>query len=201
MSARKQYFAAGAVFLSMMLMLTIGLSDRAVGQVPLNPATLTKYLDPLPIPGVMPETAPNYYEIGMWEVTQQLHSLLPPTRVWGYGISQATASYPAATIEARRGVPVDIRWTNNLPATHLLDYAVDHTLHMAHWMAGVPTVVHLHGGEVEPQSDGGPDSWFTQGFAETGPTWSKEVYTYANEQLPATLWYHDHVLGITRLNV
>ena len=28
-----------------------------------------------------------------------------------------------------------------------------------------------------------------------------EVYTYENDQEAATLWYHDHALGITRLNV
>ena len=27
------------------------------------------------------------------------------------------------------------------------------------------------------------------------------VYTYDNDQQAATLWYHDHALGITRLNV
>ena len=28
-----------------------------------------------------------------------------------------------------------------------------------------------------------------------------DVYEYPNNQEPATLWYHDHALGITRLNV
>jgi FtsP/CotA-like multicopper oxidase with cupredoxin domain len=190
-----------SVRFSLLLVLIAAFSVAASAQVPLDPLTLTKYVDPLPIPGTMPQAAPNHYEIGMWEVTQQLHSELPPTTVWGYGVSQATASYPAATIEAVRGVPVTVNWVNNLPMTHLLDYAIDTTLHMAEWTSGVPTVVHLHGGEVEPQSDGGPDAWFTQGFAETGPGWYKTTYEYANDQLPTTLWYHDHVLGITRLNV
>ena len=177
------------------------LAGSTAAQPPLDPLTLTKYTDPLPIPGIMPAAGPNHYEIGMYEVQQQLHTQLPPTTVWGYGASAATASYPAATIEAQRGVPVTVRWTNDLPMTHLLEYAIDPTLHMAHWTSGVPAVVHLHGGEVEPQSDGGPDAWFTQGYSETGPGWYKEVLTYANEQLPTTLWYHDHVLGLTRLNV
>lgn len=179
-------------------------------QLPLNPLVLTKYLDPLPVPGTMPAAGPNYYEIGAYQVQQQLHSQLPPTTVWGYGTSQATAGYPAATIEAQCGVPLDIKWTNNLPQDHLLGYAIDYTLHMAgwhmgmptgEWTAGVPLVTHVHGAEVEPQSDGGPNAWFTQGFAEKGSTWAKETYHYANDQLPATIWYHDHALGITRLNV
>lgn len=181
--------------------LIAGVVVDAVAQVPLDPLSLTKYVDPLPIPGAMPSAGGNHYEIGMYQVTQQLHSQLPPTTVWGYGTSAATASYPAATIEAQRGVPITVRWTNHLPMNHLLDYAIDTTLHMAHWYHGVPTSVHLHGGEVEPGSDGGPDSWFTQGFMETGPGWTQEVLNYPNQQLPTTLWYHDHVLGLTRLNV
>ncbi|HSC77425.1 MAG TPA: multicopper oxidase domain-containing protein, partial [Candidatus Acidoferrales bacterium] len=43
--------------------------------------------------------------------------------------------------------------------------------------------------------------WFTPGFALTGFGWTKETYVYDNDQRAATLWYHDHALGITRLNV
>jgi len=190
--------------------LLAALAAPATAQLPLNPLTLTKYMDPLPIPGPMPMAGPNYYEIGAYQVQQQLHSQLPPTTVWGYGTSQATASYPAATIEAQCGVPLDILWTNHLPNEHLLGYAIDYTLHMVgyhmgmptgEWTAGIPIVTHVHGAEVEPQSDGGPDAWFTQGWAEKGKGWTKQTYHYANDQLPATIWYHDHALGITRLNV
>ena len=31
----------------------------------LVPSTLTKFIDPLPIPGVMPQLTPNYYELTM----------------------------------------------------------------------------------------------------------------------------------------
>ncbi|HXJ68353.1 MAG TPA: multicopper oxidase domain-containing protein [Verrucomicrobiae bacterium] len=175
-------------------------STRASADV-LDPTTLTKYMDALPIPGPMPMAGPNYYEIGAWQIQQRLHAQLPLTTVWGYGSTQATASYPAATIEARRGVPIDIHWTNHLPMTHLLSYAIDPTLMKAYTTTGVPMTVHVHGNEVEPQSDGGPFTWFTPGFAEKGPDWKHEVYHYANNQLPATLWYHDHAFGFTRHNV
>ncbi len=66
---------------------------------------------------------------------------------------------------------------------------------------GIPTVVHLHGGHTESASDGLPEQWFTQNFAVKGPTFVKENYYYENTQEAATLWYHDHALGITRLNV
>jgi FtsP/CotA-like multicopper oxidase with cupredoxin domain len=190
-----------AILLAALTLVTALAATAFAAGVPMDPDGLVKYLDPLPIPGAMPAVADNYYEIGMFPIEQQLHSQLPPTRLWGYGTSAATASYPAATIEARRGVPVRVRWTNHLPATHLLEEAIDHTLHMAHAENGVPAVTHLHGGEVEPASDGGPDAWFTPGFAEKGMAWQKETFEYANDQLPATLWYHDHALGITRLNV
>jgi spore coat protein A len=77
----------------------------------------------------------------------------------------------------------------------------------------VPLVPHLHGAEVQSFSDGGPEAWFTYNSI-TGPTYSSNnvelgaagasnqaVYNYPNTQNPATLWYHDHALGMTRLNV
>ena len=62
-------------------------------------------------------------------------------------------------------------------------------------------MTHLHGGHVEAASDGDPEAWFTPGFAERGPAFVKEIYRYANDQEAGTLWYHDHALGLTRLNV
>jgi len=196
-----------------MLMLVVG-PAAAQAPVPLDPRVLTKYLDPLPLPPVMPEAAPSYYEIGVWQTTQPLHSQLPPTTVWGYGTSQPTASYPAATIEAARGTPNWVLWTNNLTGiSHPL--TVDQTLHWANpyslpmgdparmlpYAGEVPIVTHLHGGEVPSWSDGGPDTWFTPGWNIIGPGWASQYYYYPNTQEAATLWYHDHVLGMTRLNV
>jgi spore coat protein A len=73
---------------------------------------------------------------------------------------------------------------------------------MAHPVkGGIPVVTHLHGGHTESASDGLPEAWFTQGFKESGPFFVKKEYYYDNDQEAATLWYHDHALGITRLNV
>ncbi len=173
----------------------------ATAQVLLDPLTLTKYVDPLPIPGAMPTAGPNYYEIGAYEIHQQLHSQLPPTYLFGYGTSQATASYPAATIVAQRGVPIDIKWTNHLGSDHPVSFAFDPTIEHAITTTGIPITPHVHGAEVEPESDGGPLTWFTNGFAEKGPDWKKEIYHYANTQLASTIWYHDHAFGFTRHNV
>jgi FtsP/CotA-like multicopper oxidase with cupredoxin domain len=181
--------------------LTLPAAGIAAAEEELDPLSLTKYMDPLPIPGVAPQAGLNYYEIGAYQIQQQLHSQLPPTTVYGYGTSEATASYPGPTFVVQRNVPIQVRWTNHLPMTHILDYAIDETLPRAMTTTGVPITTHVHGAEVEPQSDGGPTTWFTAGFAETGPGWTDEVNTYANTQLPATIWYHDHALGFTRHNV
>lgn len=72
----------------------------------------------------------------------------------------------------------------------------------------VPLVPHLHGGEVSSLYDGGPTAWWTNGglqgstYNSLYPTVSNAaVYYYPNEQPAATLWYHDHALGLTRINV
>jgi FtsP/CotA-like multicopper oxidase with cupredoxin domain len=69
------------------------------------------------------------------------------------------------------------------------------------YMGEIPIATHLHGGEVSGLYDGGPDAWFTQGFAKTGAGWPGQTYEYPNEQQESTIWFHDHGLGVTRLNV
>jgi len=177
------------------------LSAAAFAQgAPFDASTLTKFVDPLPIPVPMATAAPNKYEIGAWPVVQKLHRDLPATHLYGYGPTQATATFPGMTIVATRGTPTTVHWTDHLPLPHVLDYAIDPTIDKADVTTGVPISPHVHGGEQEPQSDGGVFTWFTPGFAEKGPGWAKETYVYANRQQAATLWYHDHAYGFTRLN-
>jgi FtsP/CotA-like multicopper oxidase with cupredoxin domain len=72
----------------------------------------------------------------------------------------------------------------------------------------IPIVTHLHGGETPSSSDGNPDAWFTPN-GNHGPAYNSivptdpnaAVYEYPNSQQATTLWYHDHAMGITRLNV
>lgn len=52
------------------------------------------------------------------------------------------------------------------------------------------TVVHLHGAKVLPDSDGYPEAWYTNGYGETGPSFSNRVYRYPNDQAAMMLWYH-----------
>ena len=65
----------------------------------------------------------------------------------------------------------------------------------------VPTVTHLHGGHTASSSDGLPEAWHTQDPSVHGPEFQGLAATYDNDQPSATLWYHDHTVGMTRLNV
>jgi spore coat protein A, manganese oxidase len=173
--------AAGAVGA---LVLATGTGTAAT---PLDPLTLTKYVDPLPLPGVATaDEDTGVIDMTMSAFTQQLHAQLPATPLWGYN-----GSYPGPTIEARTGTPLTVNWINSLPEEHFLP--IDRTLHGAMEGPDVRAVTHLHGGHVPPEVDGGPDDWFLPGEAEQ--------YVYPNSQQAATLWYHDHAIGITRLNV
>ncbi|MBO0995594.1 multicopper oxidase family protein [Bacillus sp. SD088] len=160
---------------------------------------LTKFVDKLPIipihkPIGTYEGIP-YYEVSMRQIQQKLHRDLPPTTVWGYN-----GIYPGPTFEAIRNQPIYVKWKNKLPFEHLLP--VDRSIMGAGTdQPSVRTVVHLHGGRNRPGNDGSPDAWFTHDFGKKGPNFVKEIYYYPNCQRPATLWYHDHALGITRLNV
>ena len=80
----------------------------------------------------------------------------------------------------------------------------------------VPIVTHLHGSRVPSNSDGHPDAWFLPAATDIPVGWASRghhydsvvdaplgeaVFEYPNDQRAATLWYHDHVVGLTRLNV
>jgi len=74
-----------------------------------------------------------------------------------------------------------------------------------------PAVTHLHGAEAPSAYDGGPEQWWTPGAegelatppvkGQRGSTFVSNVYHYPNTEEPTTLWFHDHTMGNTRLNV
>jgi len=181
-----------------------GKSGETTTQAPTNGHSspyLEKWVDETPRPGVIePDGTKDgqpQYEIAIEETKQKIHRDLPATTVWGYD-----GQFPGPTIEARQGEPIYVQWLNKLPDTHLLPE--DTTIHgdiVPYDTPGVRVVTHLHGGNVESESDGNPQAWFTRDFQETGPDFEKRDYYYVNDQPSATLWYHDHSLGITRLNV
>lgn len=163
------------------------------------PVQLEPFVDALPIPPVaqpvsgVPGGAATY-DMFVTQQMQQLHQDLPPTKVWGFN-----GSFPGPTIETKTDLPVTVRWVNNLRDAQgdlLTQHAlpVDPCPHGADMFGNPPHVIpHLHGGHVPASVDGYPENAFPPGEEVT--------YVYPNQQTPATLWYHDHALGITRLNV
>jgi spore coat protein A, manganese oxidase len=200
---------------SLLLALLVLLPTPSRAQTLLDAATHPKFVNDLPIPARIDAHKGNKnFVVEMRETTQWLGlvddgSTPLMTTVWGYGLAGSAATYPGPTFEAKSMVPVRITWRNMLPASysgfpgpgsHLLP--VDPTLHVARPPGGgIPTVVHLHGGNTESASDGLPDSWYTQGYVDRGPGFVKQQHFYQNTQEAATLWYHDHAQGITRINV
>ncbi len=172
-----------------------------------SPENHPKFINPLPDPAVINATGGGNFIIDMRPTVQWLglvdvNNIPLNTAVWGYGMGN-NVTYPGPTFWAMKGKPLDITWKNKLPNNHL--FPIDMSIHIAHphtWFGhGIPTVAHLHGGHTESASDGLPDAWFTSNEKYTGPDYVKKKYHYANDQEAATLWYHDHALGITRLNV
>jgi len=112
-----------------------------------------------------------------------------------------------------------LHWANP-PAVGCMD-GTNHTdcmtMNPAPYTGPVPLVTHLHGAHVNPESDGYPEAWWLpaannlDGFTTQGGVYDQydptnrvpgsAFYGYENTQPATTLWYHDHALGMTRLNV
>jgi spore coat protein A, manganese oxidase len=164
----------------------------------LDPDTLSPYVDPLPVPPIAqpsgmrpspddPALQLPYYRMAMREMEGKIHRDLPPTRMWGFG-----SCSPGPTFEARSNHGLIVEWVNELPRRHFLP--IDHTLHGAEAsLPEVRSVIHLHGGKTPPSSDGYPEHWYVPGKSAT--------FHYPNRQEAATLFYHDHTMGINRLNI
>jgi spore coat protein A len=155
----------------------------------------------------------------------------PKTKVYAYGGKvnvappgqfpriQTVFSTPGPTFEATANRRIFVHYVNNLGEPHM--FPVDPTVMAANpnhaaiptppcapFPPGYPqfqfpivTVPHLHGGVTPSDSDGFPRSWFSKGLTKVGETFDGTTFEYFNGQLPTTLWYHDHALGMTRLNL
>jgi spore coat protein A, manganese oxidase len=175
------------------------MAGKGTPSVPvLDPNTLARFVDPLPLPVIAqpqgvrampgnPDERLPFYQVSMRPIASKLHRDLPPTRQWSYG-----GSVPGVMFDTKSDRGILVEWTNRLPPEHFLP--IDYSLHGAGRDAPeVRSVVHLHGGRTPPESDGYPEDWYLTGQSRT--------YYYPNRQDPALLWYHDHAMGITRLNI
>jgi spore coat protein A len=165
---------------------------------------LRRYLEPLPVPGsgivVATPSAANRYSFVQTEIVRRLHPQLPPTPLWAYDdgsrLSGQSGSFGMAIV-ARSGTPLTVDFRHNLPLTYPDWMPVD--TRETPLGNQVRLMTHLHGAFVAADSDGNP-SVTPNGF---GPGDTQTVfYTNQQPQMPASLlWFHDHGLGATRLNV
>lgn len=167
---------------------------------PSDPNTIPKFVDQLQKPSIArPRSNSNYprnsyYELQMKEARHRFHKYFPMSTIWGYD-----GLCPGPTIEAEKDQTTYVKYNNRLPTKHFLP--VDFTLHSVNDSQEVRTVVHLHGASVDWESDGNPEAWYSKDYLHTGPKFKREVHEYTNHQPGTTMWYHDHTMGITRLNV
>jgi spore coat protein A, manganese oxidase len=121
-------------------------------------------------------------------------------------------------------LPVDqtLHWANPPGGPHGTD---SRGTDPSRYTGPVPIVTHLHGGHSGEESDGFTEAWYLPaarnipaGFARVGSFYERfraeaqrlygqawtpgsAVFQYDNDQRAATMWYHDHTLGMTRSNV
>ncbi|MFE6679753.1 multicopper oxidase family protein [Streptomyces sp. NPDC057729] len=124
-------------------------------------------------------------------------------------------------------LPVDptLHWANPTGGTSARDTRPGFRSTPGAYSGPVPIVTHLHGGRSTEESDGYTEAWYLPdavdlptGCAEVGSfyaefkdkfedrfgdAWGRgdAVFQYANAERASTLWFHDHALGVTRLNV
>jgi FtsP/CotA-like multicopper oxidase with cupredoxin domain len=151
-------------------------------------SSLARYLDPLPIPPTWSGADLAANGLTMAPGTHGFHAQLGESLTWGYG----GAPYLGPIIDVPSGTPVEFIARNRLGAHPL---GVDTALHGPDALDATSprTSLHLHGGYTAPDSDGYPEDTFRPG--EDHP------YRYENDQAAGSIWYHDHALGLTRLNV
>jgi spore coat protein A len=120
----------------------------------------------------------------------------------------------ANNIHWRDWIDQSLHWANPCNVPMETSPGIGNT---ARYVGPVSAVPHLHGGEVPGVIDGGPEAWFlsdeavpstcapvtTQGgayYTKAGAAANEAIYRYPNSQEAAPLWFHDHLLGATRIN-
>lgn len=161
-----------------------------------------------------PVTGVTHCTVDAVQFTDTLHPNLGPTTLWGYhprvplGGGVQLPKHLGGIVVVQSGTPLQFTFKNKLPTTHLLP--VDTTILGAR-MAQNRMAIHLHGGEVPWISDGGPFDWFGSRINHGASFLNNQVlnpaalageaeYYYPNNQTARFMWYHDHAIGITRLN-
>jgi len=128
----------------------------------------------------------------IWWILGYVHGCQSESYVWWRSITKLNCVWVT-----QKGNPISIHWHNRIPAPHLLHDHIEPSLIMntseCYPDCGVPAMVHVHGLESPAEYDGLPIYAFGYGLSRTD--------YHNNAQPAATLMYHDHALGISRLNV
>jgi spore coat protein A len=156
----------------------------------------------------------DVYRLGVAQFGEKMHpDLKRATLFWGYyDLATADQKYLAGVIVAKRGTPVLLNVTNQLPNKALIP--VDPTIDASptQTVGQLPLnriVTHLHGGFTPWFSDGTPFQWFDpkgltgasfMNVPGTNPPTGTATYYYPMDQSARFVWYHDHAMGITRTN-
>jgi spore coat protein A len=187
---------------------------RAARAAPAAAPALTPYVDPMPllVDNAIDATGGTAVKLTTAVIHRQLHSQLPnPTTLFGYlrtggpGPDTTGASFLGPAIVAKSGVPVTVSYTNGLAPHDYLQVFTNNGSSYAQFnpfvtrtnpLGEVRILTHLHGGLVSGATDGNP-------FANPAAFKQNAVQkvTYPNDQPATLLWYHDHLLGDTRMNV
>ena len=155
------------------------------------------------------------YKLAVAPFHEKMHpDLKGDTDFFGYtDLYTYDQQYLAGAIVATRGTPVILNVTNQLPKKHILPVDPNIMAGPNGLMVGdLPVnriVTHLHGGLTPWFSDGTPFQWYTPS-GQYGPSFMNvpgltapagtATYYYPNQQSARLVWYHDHAIGITRLN-
>ena len=200
---------------------------KAQSRALLDSLSQSKFVNPLPNPlapnyvyqptGVDAESGLPLFEVHAKQIVHDVglrnaqgDALM--TKVWAYGTATQPALCPGYSFVVRQDQAIKVRYINGLRGVRYpTDVPVDQTLHWADprndgnpanmpYTGPVPLVTHQHGGDTAAGSDGVPDAWATPGDKITGRLFNP-LYSYDNSQEATQLWYHDHTVGTTRLNV
>jgi len=176
------------------LLLPLHLKTAANAAVPLGVTPFTEALPTLAEMGVIDATKGGTAKIRMVNATHSFHTAMGKTPTFAYRSDGGVQDYLGPVIVAKRNVPFKLTVVNELgvhPLAGAMDFGIDGAVPLD---ATAPrAAVHLHGGNTDPANDGDPLDFFGHGASKT--------YHYGNTQEAAGLWFHDHALGITRLNV
>jgi spore coat protein A, manganese oxidase len=182
-----------------------------------DPNAIPKFTNLLPVVrqlGIrMDAVAKTNFTIKAAPCTQDMLGDGHMTKLLGFAVDNFPVTHPGATIVAKKNVPITVNWVNDLgfsypiPIDTSVMWAFSDPPYWGRTIAnnGVPFVPHLHGAHTDAIYDGLPDQWWTPLYHTTsnplakGKDFVTNVYTYDNSQEAATLWYHDHSHGITRL--